>query len=307
MKITRIAVALVLILIVLSTQVFAENKFINVSWWEQPTPGDGRWTELEDGSLQAVTVNESRVTTIAYVPEGFDATKPLEMPKDFICEVDMQVPDVDTEGWAGLYFRAVAPQVGVGGYLFHINTEGLAILDGDSNIAVIEERIPVDGLEADQFAHVKIEFAGKKFGIWINGNEVLTKENAYDKGGYLGLSTVNYKGIFRNYKLVIDEKVFENFTVPGTEYTGETGGTLAETARENKIDNNKADEADEQKNENTAIEDEKQADDKVYENAESAKASDNKGPSVIVIVSVIAAIAIIAGVAGFISIKKNKK
>lgn len=230
MKNFKKLISLFVIAFVLSISItaLAENG-IDKKWFSQPDPNKLNWVKATDGSLQLdILGTDGAVNTMTFVPTGYNATIPKSMPKDLICEVDMKIPDAasTSEGWAGVYFRADLPQAGVGGYLIHINTDGMAILDGTSGNAVIGERMPCPGLVADKFAHVKVQLLGAKLGVWVNGENIFQKTNAAYEGGYLGVSTVSYKGNFRNFTYTFGNQKFDEFVVAGTQYTGKASGTV---------------------------------------------------------------------------------
>ena len=206
-----------------SSMVFAENKFIDVQWFNQPggDSGDKYWKEMPDGSLEAILAGPNNTTTIAYVPTGYTAGADSKlMPKDFDVTVDLTVPDIEEfpDSWAGFYIRGSAPQTGTNGYVIHMNSEGLAVLDGESGTPVIEERIRPELFKANDWNRIRVTLIEKEMKIWVNGQEIYTYKNCMTGPGYLGLTCINYLAKYRNYKLVADGKNnFEAFLVAGTE------------------------------------------------------------------------------------------
>ena len=208
-----LVVLVVLVLGLMATQVFAENKFVGVSWWGQPDPSNPEWTESADGSLTVTDLGSDNTASIAFVPPEvgvFDVD-------NFVCEVEMTIPDASTDGWSGLYFRASQAASGFGGFLIHMNTEGLAILDGENGIPIIEERIHGDKIKPNAFNHVKVSMEGKKATIWLNGESVFTKNNVSILKGVQGVTTVNSKATYKNYKLTYNNNTYECFTVAAKE------------------------------------------------------------------------------------------
>ena len=221
MKYLRILVPIVLVLALLVAPTAAAGKYLSVSWWSQPDPNNPDWAENKDGSISATNVGASKVTSVAYVPAGFDAIGAV-MPKDFEWEFDLTVPDAaaTADGWAGLYFRSSQPQTGAGGFLVHINSNGLAILDGESNVPLIDERILGDIVKTNDFNHIKVACSGKEVTVWLNGTIAYHKTNTAGSSGYLGFSCVNDKATYRNSVFTAGELKEISFLVPGTEWTG---------------------------------------------------------------------------------------
>ncbi len=224
----RIVPILVLLLVAVLAvgPVLAENLYIRQTWWPQPNPDGTDWMENADGSLSVAVEPQSDNATysIAYVPPGYDAIAGVStMPGDIVLEVDLLVPDAAAVngGWAGVYVRASQPQTGTGGYVVHINSDGLALFDGEGQYPIIEERIFAEEIKPEDWNHLKVSLVGKQLRIWINGKLAYRDDSAMSGKGYLGLTTIGYKGSFRNYRLNADGTDFESFLVPGTEWQGE--------------------------------------------------------------------------------------
>jgi hypothetical protein len=232
MKFLRILVPVVLVLALLGVPAAAAGKYLSVSWWSQPDPNNPDWAENKDGSISATNVGATKVTSIAYVPAGFDAIARI-LPKDFEWEFDLTVPDAAAtgDGWAGFYFRASQPQTGAAGLLVHINSNGLAILDGESNVPLIDERILGDIVKTNDFNHIKVACKGKEVTVWLNGTIAYHKTNTAETSGNLGFSCVNTKATYRNSVFTAGDMKEISFPVAGTEWTGvnePVGGTPTE-------------------------------------------------------------------------------
>lgn len=201
----------------------AANKYIGVQWFNQPdaAAGDKYWKEMPDGSFESILLGANGTSTIAYVPTGYTAgADSKKMVKDFDVTVDLTVPDQSEfpDSWAGFYIRASAPQTGTNGYVIHMNADGLAVLDGESGTPLIDERIRPELFKANDWNRVRVTLIEKEMKIWVNGQEIYTYKNCMVGAGYLGLTCINYKAKYRNYKLIADgTKNFEAFMVPGTE------------------------------------------------------------------------------------------
>jgi hypothetical protein len=221
MKFLRTLVLLVLVLTLFGTSAAAAGKYISVNWWSQPDPNNPDWAENKDGSVSATNIGATKVTSIAYVPTGFDAIARI-LPKDFEWEFDLTAPDAaaTADGWAGFYFRASQPQTGTAGMLVHINSNGLAILDGESNVPLIDERILGDIVKVNDFNHIKVACKGKEVTVWLNGTVAYHKTNTAETSGNLGFSCVNSKATYRNSVFTTGEMKEINFLVAGTEWTG---------------------------------------------------------------------------------------
>lgn len=202
--------------------VSAENKYVGVKWFNQPDPASASkyWKEQSNGTLECISLGSNGTTTIAYVPDGYTAGADSKgMPKDFDVTVDLVVPDVNEfpDSWTGFYLRASAPQTGTNGYVIHMNSDGLAVFDGESGQAVIEERVKSELFRVNDWNRVRATLIAKELKIWVNGIEAYTYKNCMTGPGYLGLTSINFKGKFRNYKLTADAtKKSEAFIVAGT-------------------------------------------------------------------------------------------
>lgn len=201
---------------------FAANKFIGVTWWNQPDPNSASkyWKEAANGALEMLDLGANGTSTIAYVPAGYAAGADSKgMPRDFDVTVDLIIPDVNEfpDSWAGFYIRASAPQTGTSGYVIHMNSDGLAVFDGESATPIVEERIKGELFRVNDWNRVRATLIAKELKIWVNGVEAYTYKNCMTGPGYLGLTAINFKSKFRNYKLIADGKnKSEAFIVAGT-------------------------------------------------------------------------------------------
>jgi len=202
--------------------VSAANKYVGVTWFNQPDPNSATkyWKEQTNGSLECLSLGSSGTTTIAYVPAGYNAgVDAKNMPRDFDVTVDLVIPDVNEfpDSWTGFYIRGSAPQTGTNGYVIHMNSDGLAVFDGESGTPVLEERIKPELFRVNDWNRIRATLIAKELKVWVNGVEAYTYKNCMTGPGYLGLTCINYKGKFRNYKLTADAKnKSEAFTVAGT-------------------------------------------------------------------------------------------
>lgn len=217
-KIVASVLAFVVIGSMYSVIAFAASKYIMVNWFNQPEPSssDKYWKEQTNGQLDVVALPANGVTTIAYVPVGYTIES---MPKDFDVTVDLVIPDVNEfpDSWAGFYIRAKYAQSGTGGYVIHMNSDGLAVFDGESGTPVIEERIKPELFRVSDWNRIRATLIDKELKVWVNGVEAYTYKNCMTGTGFLGLTSINYKGKFRNYKFTADSKnSSEAFIVAGT-------------------------------------------------------------------------------------------
>lgn len=279
-----------------SSMVLAANKFVGVQWFNQPdaSTGDKYWKEMPDGSLEAILAGANNTTTIAYVPTGYTAGADSKlMPKNFDVTVDLTIPDIEKfpDSWAGFYIRGSAPQTGTNGYVIHMNSEGLAVLDGESGTPVIEERIRPELFKINDWNRVRVTLIEKEMKIWVNGQEIYTYKNCMTGPGYLGLTCINYLAKYRNYKLIADgTKNFEAFMVAGTEapIIVEASSVAPTSAA-------------------TSVQSTSKTSSAVVSSKTSSSADEDPTSNLLPIIIIIAAVVVIGGgIAGYLIAKKRK-
>lgn len=288
--------------------VSAANKYIGVTWFSQPDPASASkyWKEQTNGSLECLSLGTNGTSTIAYVPAGYAAGADSKgMPKDFDVTVDLVIPDVNEfpDSWTGFYIRASAPQVGTNGYVIHMNSDGLAVFDGESGTPILEERIKPELFRVNDWNRIRTTLVAKELKVWVNGVEAYTYKNCMTGSGYLGLTCINYKGKFRNYKLTADAKnKSEAFIVAGT--SGAIKPPVASTPASSAAVSSETTVSVEQSS--AAVSSEAASSEEASSTAESGDESGSGNLTMIIII--IAAIVIIGGgIAGFLIAKKKRQ
>lgn len=314
-KIIASILAFALIGSMYGAMVSAADKYIGVTWFSQPDPASASkyWKEQPNGSLDILDLGSNGTTTIAYVPAGYVAGADSKgMPKDFDVTVDLTIPDVNEfpDSWIGFYIRASAPQTGTNGYVIHMNSDGLAIFDGESGTPIVEERIKPELFRVNDWNRIRTTLIAKELKVWVNGVEAYTYKNCMTGPGYLGLTAINYKGKFRNYKLIVDAKnKSEAFIVAGTSGAINPPAATSSAAASSEAVVSVAESSEEMSSEAASSQAESSiTEDSSEEASSTAQSGDDTGSgNLTAIIIIIAAIVIIGGgIAGYVIAKKKR-
>lgn len=272
----------------------ADTGKLNTEWWPQPgSYAVGQFEEAwmeKDGMLVMDQYDEGKIVTIATAFGGADPST----IKDIDLTYEFTIPDAEetNEGWAGLYLRSEQPQTGAGGVVIHLNSNGLGILDNNTNSLTIEERVFPEAVYVNDFNKMHLVLKEKNLTITLNGVEIYKTDNCYPVAGFVGFSAIGFPMQIRNVSALVNDAAepYTAYTVEGTSVPDISVAPVESEAEESSAAPTKGN------NSSTT---------KV---TVAPPVSDSDGPSTGLIVGIVIGVVVAAGiVAAVIVVSKKKK
>lgn len=208
---------LTIILAMAATAALADYQWLTVNWWQQPGSYPQGWNERWEEIDNVLTIVDYEVEKVNTIATDLGCGDPYSI-RNVDLSFEMTIPDAEEymDGWAGFYVRGtVQPQSGIDGVLVHINSNGVSILDVNTNMLTIEERLFAEAIIPNEFNKVRVLLDEKNFIVTINDVEVINSDECYPINGFLGFSAVGYGMELRNVVAYVNgaEEAYTAYTV----------------------------------------------------------------------------------------------